>query len=32
MSSTTRRLVQVALVAAMLAGCTTTGAIDGRAP
>jgi hypothetical protein len=30
MSSTTRRLVQVALVAAMLAGCTTTGTIDGR--
>jgi hypothetical protein len=25
MSSTTRRLVQVALVAAMLAGCTTKG-------
>jgi hypothetical protein len=30
MSSTTRRLVQVALVATMLAGCTTTGTIDGR--
>jgi hypothetical protein len=30
MSSTTRRLVQVALVVTMLAGCTTTGTIDGR--
>ena len=30
MSSTIRRLVQVALVAAMLAGCTTTGTIDRR--
>ena len=30
MASTTRHLVQVALVAAMLAGCTTTGTIDGR--
>lgn len=30
MSSTTRRLVRAALVAALLAGCTTTGTIDGR--
>jgi hypothetical protein len=30
MSSTTRRLVQAALVAALLTGCTTTGIIDGR--
>jgi len=30
MSSTTRRLVQAALIAAMLTGCTTTGTIDGR--
>ena len=30
MFSTTRRLVQVALVATMLPGCTTTGTIDGR--
>ena len=30
MFSTTRRLVQVALVAALLVGCTTTGTIDGR--
>src|SRR4029453_10051508 len=30
MFSTTRRLVQVALVATMLPGCMTTGTIDGR--
>jgi hypothetical protein len=30
MANTTRHLVQVALVAAMLAGCTTTGTIGGR--
>ena len=30
MFSTTRGLVQAALVAALLAGCTTTGTIDGR--
>src|SRR5262249_57488137 len=30
MPGTTNRLGQVALVAALLAGCTTTGTIDGR--